>query len=108
MFLDQQEVPALLSHHVPPVDTLSVALREVVVVDHPYFIEELLYSSKGAKVRGVTEKVGALSKHLAETRVWQRNGSSDKERPNKSAVESIDACRNLVHSLAKCAHKVDK
>jgi hypothetical protein len=44
--LDQQEIPALLSHRVPPVDTLFVAVREGVVVDAPYFLEQLFHPTK--------------------------------------------------------------
>lgn len=37
--LDQQEIPPLLSHRVPPVDTLFVAARKGGIVDAPYFLE---------------------------------------------------------------------
>ena len=44
--LDEQEVPALLAHHVPPVNVLFVAFREGIVVDSPYVFEKFLDSSK--------------------------------------------------------------
>lgn len=45
-FLDQQEIPALLSHRVPPVDTLFVAFCEGVVIDAPHVFQEFFNSSK--------------------------------------------------------------
>jgi hypothetical protein len=43
---NQQEVPALLKHRVPPVDTLNDTLCEVVVVDIPDFTKKFLDPSE--------------------------------------------------------------
>ena len=52
-FSDQQEVPAPLTHRVPPVDTLLVAVRKGVVIDLPYFVEQLHHPTERTKVRGI-------------------------------------------------------
>jgi hypothetical protein len=57
---DEQEVPAPLSHRVPPVDTLNASLCELAVVDPPDFAQELFDSSVRAKLRSVAELVRAL------------------------------------------------
>lgn len=64
--LDQQKVPALLPHHVPPVDVLLVARREIGVVDGPNVLEELLNLAKRAELCFLTHELGAFGEHGPE------------------------------------------
>ena len=57
---NQEEVPVLLAHRVPPVDTLNDALCKIVVVDLPDFAEEFLDSSERAQLCSVAQLASAL------------------------------------------------
>jgi hypothetical protein len=104
---NQQEVPALLVHRVPPVDTLNGALCEVVVVDPPDFAEEFLDSSKRAQLRSVAQLASALRKHSAEGRVGESDRSSHKKGPDQRAVETSGSSGDVLHCLAEGVDQVD-
>ena len=48
--LDEQEIPVLLLHHVPPVDALVLPVCCWLVVDSPNVLQKLLDFTKGAEV----------------------------------------------------------
>ena len=48
--LDEQEIPVLLLHHVPPVDALKLPVCCRLIVDSPNVSQELIDFAEGAEV----------------------------------------------------------
>lgn len=77
-FLDQQEIPALLPHHVPPVDVLPLASGRRFIVVPPSVLENLTHAAKGAEIGRFAELCAPVVEHGTEARTSGRHASRDQ------------------------------
>lgn len=75
---NQQEVPAFLLHHVPPVDIALSPVQNHFIVDEPDISQKLPHPSKRTKGCRNSELFGTIGEHATEGGRWARNGARNE------------------------------
>ena len=129
--------PAVLPHHVPPVDVLylrSVCVRcrirsfrwwradplggdgrrlavggrdGDVVGTAPDLADEADHAAEGAELSLLAEALHAVFDHTADGRRGDREGAADEQRPDEGAIEAVRARGDELHSICEIGDQVD-
>ncbi len=105
--LYEQEIPALLLHHIPPVDVSTfrrgVALAGLV----PYFLKQTYHPAKAPKFCMLPELGDPVGKHVAERRRGGAPRSRDQERPHQRPIKPLRSRRDVREDVGKAGDQVD-
>lgn len=104
--LDKKEIPTLLSHHVPPVDALSFASCQRLIIYVPNMSKQLSNSSDRAEARRIAHLSHALEEDIAEWRVRKGGRACNEDRPDERSIEAFWAGRDEIHRVREHVDKV--